>query len=150
VSLGRWLAHWIGSPMLVPERPRVIDGYLARSRLLGFGGSLEPRTVLLARCLSAQLGGCRWCIDRALHDWRTLRLPKHLLQAIQGYSTSDLLTVRERAALAYVEAVASSQSMGEYLECAQRYLSDTDIAELTAIVADHHCLDTTDLEMPTS
>jgi alkylhydroperoxidase family enzyme len=103
---------------------------------------------LLARCLSAQLGGCRWCIDRALHDWRTGGLPKHLLQEIQRYSASDLFTVRECAALAFVEAVASSQCMAQYLERAQQYLSDTELAELTAIVADHHCLDTTYLEMP--
>ena len=149
MSLVRWVTRWIGWPEVArASSPGVIDGYLARSRLPGFGGSLEPRTILLARYLAAELSGCRWCIDRAEHDWRTLGSPRQLLSQIQGYSSSGLFTIRERAALAYVEAVASSQTGADYLRQAQLHLSDTELAELTAIVADHHCLDFTDLEMP--
>jgi alkylhydroperoxidase family enzyme len=137
-----WVARWIGWPEMSPRSsPRAIDGYLALSRLPGFGGSLEPRSALLARYLAAQLSGCRWCIDRAGHDWRCRGFPSEVLCALDCYSSSSLFTARERAALAFVEAVAGSKAPADALRVAQAHLSDIELAELTAIAADHHCLD---------
>jgi alkylhydroperoxidase family enzyme len=142
-----WVARWIGWPeMSQPSSPRALDGYLALSRLPGFGGSLEPRSALLARYRAAQLSGCRWCIDRARHDWRSHGFPNEVLYQLD-YPSSSVFTLRERAALAFVEAVAGSRAGADDLRVAQAHLSDVELAELTAIAADHHCLDGTALNL---
>jgi alkylhydroperoxidase family enzyme len=149
MKLGEWVARWIGwSESALVVGPRGLGGYLALSRLPGFGESLEPRMTLLARQLAAQLSGCRWCINRSEHDWRRSGLSSELLHQLASYSTSGLYTARERAALAFVHAAACSAESADYLRRARVHLSETELAELTAIVADHHCLDTTDLTSP--
>lgn len=142
MRLTGWVARWVGWPELGNvSRPRAIDGYLALSRLPGFDGSLEPRTALLARQLAAQLSGCRWCIDRADHDGRKFGLSSQLMQQLGSFANSGLYNARERAALAFVQAVACPSESADYLARARVHLSEIEIAELTAIVADHHCLE---------
>lgn len=132
-----------------PSRDAVV-GYLALSRLPGFGRTLDDRTVLLAGGLAAQLSGCRWCIDRSSHDWRMAGLPRQLLEQLGAYSSSDLFTDRERAALAFVEAVSRSAASPAEVSRARAVLSEGELAELTAIVAEHHCLETIDFNLPAS
>jgi len=151
VRLADWVARRLGWPAVrtTPGR-HAIEGYLALSRLPGFGRTLDRRTVLLAERLSAQLSGCQWCIDRTAHDWRVAGLPRQLLGQLEGYSRCGLLSERERAALAFVEAVAHSPATAGSLERPRALFSDRELAELTAIVAEHHCLEVTDPNLPGS
>jgi alkylhydroperoxidase family enzyme len=143
------IADWLGS-IGVPPRAggHALAGYLALGRMPGFSGTLEPRTVLLAAALAAELSGCRWCIDRAQHDWRMAGLPAHLLDQLRAYAGSRLFTSRERAALALVEAVACARASPREIERAREVLTDNELAELTAIVAEHHCLEVIDSNLP--
>ena len=139
---------WSGETQ-TPGRHAMV-GYLALSRLPGFGGTLDGRTVLLAGRLAAELSGCRWCIDRAGHEWRVAGLPRQLLAELKAYSTSGLFTERERAALSFVEAVARSPGSMADMSRARELLSQSELAELTAIVAEHHCLEAIDSYPPAS
>jgi len=139
---------WSGvSP--TPGRHAIV-GYLALSRLPGFGGALDGRTALLAGALGAQLSGCRWCIDRTGHDWRIAGLPSQLLDELRTYSSSGLFSERERAALAFVEAVARASANVGAMDRARAVLSESELAELTAIVAEHHCLEAITSNLPAS
>jgi alkylhydroperoxidase family enzyme len=146
-----WMARHLGwsGVSQTPGRHAIV-GYLALSRMPGFGGTLDDRTALLARGLAAQLSGCRWCIDRTSHDWRMAGLPRHLLDELRAYSSSRLFTDRERAALAFVEAVARSPGSPGDIDWARVLLSESELAELTAIVAEHHCLEAIDPNLPAS
>jgi alkylhydroperoxidase family enzyme len=146
-----WLAHRLGWPGVTetPDRHAVV-GYLALSRMPGFGRTLDDRTALLAGGLAAQLSGCRWCIDRTGHDWRMAGLPKQLLDELGTYSSSRLFTDREQVALAFVEAVARSPATPGDIDWARAVLSENQLAELTAIVAEHHCLEAIDSNLPAS
>jgi alkylhydroperoxidase family enzyme len=149
MSLVAWIADWLGSSGVTPAPgEHALVGYLALGRRPGFGGTLEPRTVLLAAALAAELGGCRWCIDRTRHDWRMAGLPAHLLDQLRTHGGSRLFTGRERAALALVEAVACDRATPGEIDRAREVLSDTELAELTAIVAEHHCLEEIDSNLP--
>jgi alkylhydroperoxidase family enzyme len=151
VTLVGWMARRLGWSGVRETRGRdAILGYLALGRRPGFGGTLEDRTVLLAGRLAAELSGCRWCIDRTGHDWRTAGLPGQLLGELGAHASCSLLTERERAALAFVEAVARSHAGPDDIARAREVLSETELAELTAIVAEHHCLETTDSNLPPS
>jgi alkylhydroperoxidase family enzyme len=125
-------------------------GYLALSRRPGFGGTLDERTALLAGGLASQLSECRWCIDRTGHDWRMAGLPRQLLDELRAYSSSCLFTDHERAALAFVEALARSPASPGDMDWARAVLAESELAELTAIVAEHHCLEAIDSNLPPS
>jgi alkylhydroperoxidase family enzyme len=143
VKLPGWMARRLGwkPPSAVP-RTHAVAGYLALSRLPGFGGTLDHRLGLLAGALAAELSGCRWCIDRARHDSRLAGLSPELLGKVSAYSMSHGFSERERAALSFVETVSRSSlglTDGRVLQRAREFLSEVELAELTAIVAEHHC-----------
>jgi alkylhydroperoxidase family enzyme len=151
MRLAGWMARHLGwsGVRQTPGRHAIV-GYLALSRLPGFGGTLDSRTALLAGALAAQLSGCRWCIDRIGHDWRMAGLPVQLLDELRAYSSSSLFTDRERAALAFVETVARSPGSAGEMDQARAVLSESELAELTAIVAEHHCLEDFNSNLPAS
>jgi hypothetical protein len=60
-------------------------GYLALARRPGSSGAVDDRTRLMVRELAAERSGCRWCIDRARHDWRAAGLPVDLLRRLDRH-----------------------------------------------------------------
>jgi AhpD family alkylhydroperoxidase len=149
MKLPRWIARGLGwgQPRPVP-RTQALVGYLALGRLPGFGGTLEERLALLAAGLAAELSGCRWCIDRCMHDARLAGLSPELLGQLRAYSRSALMNEREQAALAVVELIArpAVSNCGELvLQRARQFLSESQLAELTAIAAEHHCIESFNL-----
>jgi alkylhydroperoxidase family enzyme len=103
--------------------------------------------VLLAGVLAADLSGCRWCIDRTRHDWRTAGFPLHLLEQLRAHAEGRQFTSRERAALSFVTAVSGEQAHQDDIDRARVILSDDEIAELTAIAAERHCLEHIDFNL---
>ena len=123
----------------------VLYAYLALARRPGQTAEVDDRTRLLVRELAAERSGCRWCIDRARHDWRAAGLPVDLLRSLARHATSPELSERDRAALALVDAVACVGGSGDSsaataLSQVRRHFSDRGVAELTACLADHHLI----------
>ena len=115
--------------------------YLALARRPGQSGEVDDRTRLLVRELADERSGCRWCIDRARHDWRAAGLPVDLLQELSRHASSPGLTERDRAALALVDAVAcAAGDAAAVLARVRRHFSERGLAELTACLADHHLI----------
>jgi alkylhydroperoxidase family enzyme len=112
-------------------------GYLALARRPGSSGAVDDRTRLMVRQLAAERSGCRWCIDRARHDWRAAGLPVDLLRRLDRHDHDGGLSDAERAALALVDAVARGGN-GEALAAVRRHFSERATAELIACMADHH------------
>ena len=116
-------------------------GYLALARRPGQSVEVDDRTRLLVSELAAERSGCRWCIDRARHDWRAAGLPMDLLQELSRHDTSPGFTEQDRAVLALVDAVAcAGGNVAAALASVRRHFSDRGLAELTACLADHHLL----------
>jgi alkylhydroperoxidase family enzyme len=121
----------------------VLYAYLALARRPGQTAEVDDRTRLLVRELAAERSGCRWCIDRARHDWRVAGLPVDLLRSLVRHATTPELSDRDRAALALVDAVAcagADAGAATALAEVRRYFSDRGVAELTACLADHHLI----------
>ena len=123
----------------------VLYAYLALARRPGQTGEVDDRTRLLVRELAAERSGCRWCIDRAQHDWRAAGLPVDLLRSLARHATSAELSERDRAALALVVAVAcagggAGSGAATALERVRRHFSERGVAELTACLAEHHLI----------
>src|SRR5437879_13766629 len=110
MMLVRWLARtWsaLSAPPPVPlPGPRALPSCARMGRYIAGGVALEPRVELVVRQLAAELSGCRWCIEHGLHRWRQAFLPVAELGALRRYAASRLFSARERAALAFTEAVS--------------------------------------------
>jgi alkylhydroperoxidase family enzyme len=123
----------------------VLYAYLALARRPGQTTEVDDRTRLLVRELAAERSGCRWCIDRAQHDWRVAGLSVDLLRSLARHATSQELSERERAALALVDAVACTGGSADSgaataLARVRRHFSERGVAELTACLAEHHLI----------
>jgi alkylhydroperoxidase family enzyme len=133
-------------PSSVGSAHSAVNGYLALSRCRGLPQTLDERVGLLARNLAADLSGCQWCIDRSRHECRSAGIPRELLERPRHYRASPLLISRERAALAFVEAASAASAApidASVLDDTRCFFSEYELAELTAIVAGHHLLEST-------
>jgi alkylhydroperoxidase family enzyme len=122
---------------------RVLPAYAALARYQNGDTDLEARLRLLVTQLAAERSGCRWCIERGRHAWREAHLPIDALRALLQYETSSLFSSRERAALQFADAVTRyAEADGgmplEPLSRARQYLSEPEIAAITAAVASVH------------
>src|SRR4029077_105468 len=105
--------------------------------------TLDRRVELLVRQLAAELSGCRWCIEHGLHQWRQAFLPVAELGALRRYAASPLFSTRERAALAFTEAVSRYTDRAGGIPDAvlaelRGYFSEQEVAALTLAVAGEH------------
>src|SRR2546422_6115172 len=150
--LVRWLARtWsaLSAPPPVPlPGPRALPSYARMGRYIAGGAALDPRVDLLVRQLAAELSGCRWCIEHGLHRWRHAFLPVAELGALRRYAASPLFSARERAALAFTEAVSryTHRACGipdvvlAELRC---HFSEPEVAALRLAVAGEHFFNST-------
>ena len=100
--------------------------------------SLGPRLVELVNLRVSQINGCGFCMD--MH-WRDLIRqeadPRHL-NAVAGWREAPFFSERERAALAWAEAVNAlpqhDATDATYLDL-QPHFNETEIVELTYAVA---------------
>src|SRR6266513_1415152 len=123
--------------------PRALPSYARMGRYIAGEAALDPRIDLLVRQLAAELSGCRWCLEHGLHRWRQAFLPITELGALRRYGSSPLFSSRERAALAFTEAVSRyTDGAGGIPDAVlaelRRHFSEQEVAALTQAVAGEH------------
>src|SRR5262249_21198531 len=87
---------------------RVAPG--AFQAMLGLGrylteSSLEPALLDLVKLRASQINGCAYCIDMHWKDSRAEGASEQKLYGLDAWAESPYYTDRERAALAWTEAV---------------------------------------------
>jgi AhpD family alkylhydroperoxidase len=95
---------------------------------------LEPALMELVRLRASQINGCAFCLDMHATNLRNLGQRQIRLEVLQAWRETDLFSERERAALAWTEAVtlvAESHVPDEDYAEARRYFSERELAELT-------------------
>ena len=112
-------------------------------RYIAGAAALDSRVDLLVRQLAAELSGCRWCIEHGLHRCRKAFLPVSELAALRHYAASPVFSARDRAALAFTEAVSHyAERTGGIPEAVladlRRHFSEPEVAALTLAVAGEH------------
>jgi AhpD family alkylhydroperoxidase len=65
----------------------------------------DPRLRELVRIRASQLNGCAYCIDMHTKDARAIGETEQRLYGLAAWAETPYLTARERAALAFTEAV---------------------------------------------
>src|SRR3989454_10343193 len=111
---------------------RAVETYVRES-------SLEPALLELARLRASQINGCSYCIDMHTKDARAEGESEQRLYAVVAWRETPFFTERERAALAWTEAVTQvslEHVPEEVYECAHQHFSEKELVDLTlAIIA---------------
>ena len=140
MAVRRWLAR---PPAGRLPGPRALPAYAAMRRHLARDTELDPRLRLLVEQLAAELSGCRWCIERGRHRWRQAFLSITELRALRRHASTRLFSARERAALAFTDAVsryadAAGGIPDAVLAGLRRHFSEPEVAALTLVVTEGH------------
>src|SRR5438067_2511172 len=69
--------------------------------------SLEPKLIHLIKLRASQINGCAYCIDMHWKDLRAIGETEQRLYGLDAWEESPYYTDRERAALAWTEAVTN-------------------------------------------
>jgi AhpD family alkylhydroperoxidase len=99
---------------------------------------LEPPLLHLVKLRASQVNGCAYCIDMHWKDLRALGENEQRLYGLDAWRESPYYTDRERAALAWTEAVtrvADSQVPDELYETVRPHFNVKELADLTFAIA---------------
>jgi AhpD family alkylhydroperoxidase len=100
--------------------------------------AIEPPLVHLVKLRASQLNGCAYCIDMHWKDLRALGESEQRLYGLDAWHESPYYSPRERAALAWTEAVtlvASSRVPDQVYLDAREHFDERALADLTLVVA---------------
>ena len=100
---------------------------------------LEHSLIELVKIRASQINGCAFCLNMHVNDARKLGERDERMHLLNAWRESPRYTDRERAALAWTEAltlIAESHAPDDVYEEAKRHFSEKELVELTyAIVA---------------
>jgi AhpD family alkylhydroperoxidase len=99
----------------------------------------DPRLRELARARASQLNGCAYCVDMHARDARAVGETEQRLYALPVWRDTPFFTARERAALAFTEAVTTMTDGhvpdAAYQGVAAQFTEDEVAALLALIIA---------------
>ncbi|HMN21101.1 MAG TPA: carboxymuconolactone decarboxylase family protein [Ottowia sp.] len=103
------------------------------------GSGLEHSLLELVKTRASQINGCAYCLDMHTKDARAAGETEQRLYVLPAWRETDFYTPRERAALAWTEAVTrltNQEVPDEVYEEARRHFGEQEIVDLTlAIIA---------------
>lgn len=127
----------------MPERlkygkafPEGIHALLNLGKVITSSG-LEAPLLELVKTRASQLNGCAYCIDMHTKDARAAGESEQRLYALSAWRETPFFTSRERAALAWTEAVTNIQQghvPDEVYEEARREFDEAQLVRLTLAI----------------
>ncbi len=102
------------------------------------GCSIETPLLHLIKFRASQLNGCAYCLDMHSKDMRAAGEDEQRLYTLEAWREAPFYSDRERAALAWTEAVtlvADGHVPDNVYDEARAHLSDKELADLTLAVA---------------
>jgi AhpD family alkylhydroperoxidase len=100
--------------------------------------TLEPTLLGLVYLRSSQLNGCGFCIGMHTAELLHRHEPQSRIEAVAQYQTSDAFTPRERAALAWTDAITNIQdghASDQAYAAVSEFFQDKDLVDLTVAIA---------------
>jgi AhpD family alkylhydroperoxidase len=102
------------------------------------GCGLEESLLHLVKLRASQVNGCAYCLDMHWKDLRAIGEQEQRLYSLDAWRECPYYTERERAALAWTEAVtlvAEGHVPDSVYEEVRPHFSDKELADLTLAVA---------------
>ena len=122
---------------LMKAAPGAYQAMLGLEKYLHESG-LEESLLHLIKLRASQMNGCAYCIDMHWKDAKAVGQPDQKLYELSAWEEGPFYTDRERAALAWTEAVtqvATSRVPDELYQEVRQHFSEKEIADLTIAVA---------------
>ncbi len=120
---------------IAPQVYRAMGGLETLVRNSG----LEPGLLELVKMRASQINGCAYCLDMHSKDARAKGETEQRLYALNAWRETPFYTDRERAALAWTEAltlISQTHAPDDEYEEVRRFFSEVELVNLTmAIVA---------------
>jgi len=117
--------HWKG----------LMDGMMATERYLK-RSTLDEKLLVLMQHRVSQINGCGYCLDMHHKDAIHLGETELRLHTLPAWKEVPYFTDRERAVLAYAEALTLHADADDAVfNALKEFFSDTEIAELTIAIA---------------
>ena len=115
------------------------DAYKAMAGLEAFvkGSSLEPALLELVRMRASQINGCAYCLDMHSKDARAAGETEQRLYELNAWRESPFYSERERAALAWTEAltlVHESHAPDDVYEEVRKRFTEEEVVALSAAI----------------
>jgi len=98
---------------------------------------LEKSLIELVKTRASQINGCAFCINMHTQDARKLGETEQRLYMLSAWRESPLYTDRERAALAWTEAVtliADTHAPDDLYEELRAHFSESEMVNLTMLI----------------
>jgi AhpD family alkylhydroperoxidase len=118
--------------------PEAIKAMLGLEKYI-HSSELEPSLLQLVKMRASQINGCAYCLDMHSKDARAAGETEQRLYALNAWRETPFFTDRERAALAWTEAVtriADTHAPDDVFQQVRDEFDDKDLVDLTmAIVA---------------
>ena len=117
--------------------PDAIKAMLALSASVAKLG-LEPALLELVKLRASQINGCAFCIDMHATDARKGGETERRLYAVSAWRETPFFTPRERAALAWTEAITQISTVGApdaTYEALSAQFTDKERMDLTLAIA---------------
>lgn len=108
-----------------------VENYLKSS-------GLDRKLVFLVQTRASQINGCAYCLHMHTEDARKLGETEMRLYLLDAWRESNLYTERERAALAWTEAltnIAATHAPDQVYDQARKYFSEKELVDLSIAVA---------------
>src|SRR5580693_6652258 len=99
---------------------------------------LEESLLHLIKLRASQINGCAYCIDMHWKDLKSIGEPDNRLYELDAWEEGPFYTDRERAALAWTEAVtrvSESHVPDEVYEKVKKHFTEKELADLTLAIA---------------
>jgi len=118
--------------------PAAFQAVLALEEYVRKSSRLEPALLELVRMRASQINGCAYCLDMHSKDARARGETEQRLYALNGWREAPFYTDRERAALAWTEAVTlvnQGHVPDSVYEEARARFSEEELVNLTLAVS---------------
>lgn len=116
--------------------PETIKALVAVETQIQSSG-LEQSLIELVRTRASQINGCAYCINMHTQDARKHGETEERLYLLNAWREAPVYTDRERAALAWTEAVtliSETHAPDDVYEEARRHFSEAEIVNLTTLI----------------
>jgi len=117
--------------------PAAYHAMLALEMSVRKSSKLEPSLIELVRMRASQINGCAYCLDMHSKDARAAGESEQRLYALNAWRETPFFNNRERAALAWTEAVtlvAEGHVPDAVFEEVRPHFSDEELVSLTMAV----------------
>jgi AhpD family alkylhydroperoxidase len=115
----------------------VVEAMLGLEKYLHQSG-LEEKLVDLIKLRVSQINGCAYCIDMHWKDLRGLGETEQRLYGLDAWKESPYYTDRERAALAWAEAVTNikeTHAPDDVYQETRKHFNEKELADLTLAIS---------------